>query len=100
MREHWFTCHGIKADEIMVPMVVPILIREPAKPTRELGLGGRSGNPGPRGPPAGVTGAGGGAGQVTDPVQGPIAEGGIGQGTGPDQGAGLVQGQGAGPGHG
>ena len=84
----------------MLPMVVPILIREPAKPTRELGLGGRSGNPGPSGPPAGVTGAGGGAGQVTDPEQGPSAAGGIGHGTGPNQGAGLVQGQGAGSGKG
>ena len=100
MREHWYACHGIKADEILLPMVVPNLIREPAKPSRELGLGGRSGNPGPSGPPAGVTGAEGGVGQVTNPVQGPIAEGGIGQGTGPDQGAGPVQGQGAGPVHG
>ena len=102
MREHWHTCHGIPVEEIMLPMVVPVLIREPAKPTtRELGLGSGSGNPGPSGPPAGVTGSGGGAGQVTDPEQGPSAAGGfLVKGTVPNQGAGLVQGQGAGPGKG
>ena len=120
MREHWLTCHGIPVEEIMLPMVVPVLIREPAKPTRELGLGSRSGNPGPSGPPAGVTGSGGGAGQVPDPEQGPSAAGGLLvkgpdpnsgagpsaaegfllKGTDPNSGAGRVQGQGAGPGKG
>ena len=43
MREHWHTCHGIPVEEIMLPMVVPVLIREPARPTpRELGLGSGS----------------------------------------------------------
>ena len=40
MREHWNTCHGIPLDEIMLPMIVPVLIKEHARPNiRELGLG-------------------------------------------------------------
>ena len=63
MREHWQTCHGISLEEIMLPMIVPVLIKEHARPNiRELGLGGGSGNPGPGGPPGGVTGSGGDAG--------------------------------------
>ena len=93
MREHWHTCHGIPVEEIMLPMVVPVLIREPAQSTtRELGLGSGSGNTVPSGPSAGVTGSGGGAGQVTDPEQGPSAAAGfLVKGTVPNQGAGLVQ---------
>ena len=30
MREHWYVCYGIKADEIMLPMVVPDLLKERA----------------------------------------------------------------------
>ena len=63
MREHWQTCHDISLEEIMLPMVVPVLIREHARPNiRELGPGSGSGNPGPGGPPGGVTGSGGDAG--------------------------------------
>ena len=67
MREHWLVCHGIKVDEIMLPMVVPDLLKEPGKPSKELGLGGKSGTPVPSGPPAGAPGAEGGVRQVTGP---------------------------------
>ena len=46
MREHWHTCHGISLEEIMLPMIVPVLIKEHTRPNiKELWLGSGSGNP-------------------------------------------------------
>ena len=71
MREHWLLCHGIKADEILLPMVVPDMLKEPGKPMKEQGPGGKSGTPVPSGPPVGAPGAEGDVRQVTGPEPDP-----------------------------
>ena len=68
MREHWLLCHGIEVDEILVPMVVPDMLKEPGKPLKEQGSSGtKSGTPVPSGPPVGAPGAEGDVRQVTGP---------------------------------
>ena len=62
MREHWSTCHGIPTTEIMLPMVIPVLVKETPKPkTKSLGQGSKTGNPGSEGP-GGARDSGGDAG--------------------------------------
>ena len=59
MRAHWSTCHGIDEGEILLPMVIPVLLKESAKaPTTGHGVVGGPGNPGPGGPPGGSAGPG------------------------------------------
>ena len=57
MRAHWATCHGIDQGEILLPMVIPVLLKENA-PTTGQGAVGRPGNPGQDGPPGGSAGPG------------------------------------------
>ena len=72
MREHWLECHGIEVDEILVPMVVPDMLKEPGKNNLKVqgSSGTQSSTPGPSGPPGGAPGPGGetSARPVTNPV--------------------------------
>ena len=68
MREHWFECHGIEVDEILVPMVVPDMLKEPGKNNLKVqgSSGTQSSTPGPSGPPVGAPGPEGDARPVTN----------------------------------
>ena len=61
MREHWKECHGIQVEEILMPMLVPDMLKEPGR--NNLNVQGSSGTqsstPGPSGPQGGAPGPGG-----------------------------------------
>ena len=57
MRSHWQSCHGIEQGEILLPFVMPALIKE-HEPALERMAAVGTGNPGQVGPPGGHTGPG------------------------------------------
>ena len=61
MREHWKECHGIQVEEIIMPMLVPDMLKEPGMNRLNVqGLSGtQSSTPGPSGPQGGVPGPSG-----------------------------------------
>ena len=57
MRSHWASCHGIDQGDILLPMVIPVLLKEKVPNTGLMAAVG-TGNPGQDGPPGGNTGPG------------------------------------------
>ena len=61
MREHWKDCHGIQVEDIILPMLVPDMLKEPGMNRLNVqGVSGtQSSTPGPSGPQGGVPGPSG-----------------------------------------
>ena len=61
MREHWKECHGIQVEDIILPMLVPDMLKEPGMNRLNVqGVSGtQSSTPGPSGPQGGVPGPSG-----------------------------------------
>ena len=80
MRAHWATCHGIDQGEILLPMVIPVLLKEHAPTTGQSAVG-RPGNPGQDGPPGGNAGPGADARPAGDSGTSNLERGGRPKGT-------------------